>query len=110
MVFGRPTRLPVDQVLGVPDPEIQKQMYKSELANELASKLQTIYNHARNHRQSSTKHMIREYSKTIHHHLYQVGDAVWFYSPKYQKLCRPRTGSYLIVERVNDVKYKIKKL
>lgn len=41
----------------------QKQKYGSEFANELASKLQIIHNNARNQLQSSTKHMIREYSK-----------------------------------------------
>lgn len=42
------TGLPIDLVLGVPDPETQQQKYGSEFANELASKLQIIHNNARN--------------------------------------------------------------
>ena len=70
MVFGRPIFLPVDLVLGVPDPEMIRQTFGSEFANQLANKLEIIHNFARNKIQLSTKHMIKEYSKRIHQHLY----------------------------------------
>jgi hypothetical protein len=57
--------------------------------------------------------MIREYSRKVHKNLYNPGDAVWFYSPKYEphgrKLCKPWTGPYSVIQRVNDVVYKIQK-
>ena len=112
MVFGRPIYLPVDLVLGIPDYEMNKTL-GPEFANQLANKLEIIHNYARNKIQLSTKHMIKEYSKRIHQHLYEKGDTVWFYSPKYEKhgkkLCKPWTGPYVIIDRLNDVIYKIKR-
>ena len=44
--------------------------------------------------------------------LYKVGDSVWYYFPKRKvgfnpKLQRPWKGPYLVVERLNEVLFKI---
>lgn len=59
MVFGRPIYLPVDVVLAVLDPEMNRQTFWSEF----------IHNYGRNKIQLSPKHTIKEYSKRIHQHL-----------------------------------------
>jgi hypothetical protein len=59
MVFGRPINLPIDLVLGSPRPVTETPPNKAEYSFQLANKLQTIHEFARNKLQLSSKHMIK---------------------------------------------------
>lgn len=107
LVFGRPINLPIDLILGTPTPEINE-TYASEYSEQLRKKIKAIYNFARNKLQISSKNLFKEYSRKIRYNKYNVGDLVWFYSPKYplhgRELGRPCTGPFTVVKRLNDVK------
>lgn len=107
LVFGRPINLPIDLILGTPTPEINE-TYASEYSEQLRKKIKAIYSFARNKLQISSKNLVKEYSRKIRYNKYNVGDLVWFHSPKYplhgRELGRPCTGPFTVVKRLNDVK------
>lgn len=108
--FGRPINLPIDLILGTPTPEINER-YASEYSEQLLKKNEAIHNFARIKLQLSSKNIVKEYIRKIRHN--NVGDIVWFHSLQYplhgRKLCRPWTGPFTVVKRLNDVIYNIKK-
>lgn len=65
MVFGRSATLPVDLVLGRPDPEKCEQILSSEYAKNLPNKLDKIHEFARGKLKISFNNMARDYNAKI---------------------------------------------
>ena len=110
MMFGRELTLPVDMTLGRPIRD--DRLCATEHAYQLEQRLLEIHDFARKHLNISSESMKRRYDVKLHKIPYKVGDAVWYYYPKRRlgfnpKLQRPWKGPYIVVERLNDVLFKI---
>ena len=110
MMFGRELTLPVDMTLGRPIRD--DRLCATEHAYQLEKRLLEIHDFARKHLNISSESMKRRYDVKLHKIPYKVGDAVWFYYPKRRlgfnpKLQMPWKGPYIVVERLNDVLFKI---
>ena len=115
MIFGREINLPVDLVFG--QPMNQDKVFKSgdalEYVHELEIGLVKVHEFARKNMNLSSETMKKNYDCKIHHKLYNPGDPVWYY--QYQrkiglnpKLQRPWHGPYVVIDKLNDVLYRIK--
>lgn len=114
MVFGRSATLPVDLVLGRPDPEKYEQILSSEYAKNLSNKLDKIHEFARGKLKISFNNMARDYNAKIQQNSYKPGDAVWVFFPNQnmglkKKLSLKWHGPYIVLEKVNDVLYRVGK-
>ena len=110
MMFGRELTLPVDMTLGRPIRE--DRFCATEHAYQLEQKLLDIHEFARKHLNISSESMKRRYDVKLHKLHYDVGDAVWYYNPKRkvgfnQKLQRPWKGPMVVVDRLNEVLFRI---
>ena len=110
MMFGRELTLPVDMTLGRPIRD--ERLCATEHAYQLEQRLLDVHDFARKHLDISSESMKRRYDMKTYKVLYKVGDSVWYYFPKRKvgfnpKLQRPWKGPYLVVERLNDVLFKI---
>ena len=110
MMFGRELTLSVDMTLGKSIRE--DRLCATEHAYQLEQKLLDIHDFARKHLNISSESMKRRYDVRIHKIPYKVGDAVWYFHPKRKvgfnpKLQRPWKGPMLVVERLNDVLFRI---
>jgi hypothetical protein len=111
MMFGREINLPIDLLLG--KPESQKYQSATEFAYELENRIDEIHDFAREHMQNSSKRMKRNYDHNIFNNNYSKGDKVWYYKAErrpglYPKFQRPWIGPITIIDRINDVLYRIK--
>jgi hypothetical protein len=112
MMFARPASLPVDIVLGKPEPTIQQT--DIEYINNLQNKMNIIHDFARRKMQINSKKTLRDYSAKIQHNTYKEGDPVWVYYPHpkpglSRKLFRNWSGPYVISKKINDVLYRVKR-
>lgn len=110
MMLGRELTLPVDMTLGRPIRD--DRLCATEHAYQLEKKLLDIHDFARRHLNISSESMKRRYDVKVHKIPYEVGDPVWYYNPKRKvgfnpKLQRPWKGPMIIVERLNDVLFRI---
>lgn len=110
MMLGRELTLPVDMTLGRPIQE--DRLCATEHAYKLEEKLLDIHDFARKHLNISSESMKRKYDVKIHKIPYKVGDAVWYYFPRRKigfnpKLQRPWKGPMIVVERLNEVLFRI---
>ena len=114
MMFGRSVNLPIDLVIGQPKSNFIAPEYNTEYVYELSKKLEQVHQFARKHIALSSNTMKRLYDRSTNFHKYNPGDAVWLYNPVRSKglnpkLQRPWQGPFTVVERINDVIYRIKK-
>ena len=112
MMLGREIRLPIDLALGIP--ETRQSKSETDYAYELEKQLVKIHDIARKHVQICSDGMKMYYDRNINFTEFSIGDAVWFHNPVRKKgislkLQRPWKGPYLIVEKYNDILYKIQK-
>lgn len=110
MMLGREIRLPIDLALGIPETRISK--CECDYAYDLEKKLIKIHDFARKHMQVSSAGMKNYYDRNINFTEFSVGEIVWFHNPVRKqglslKFQRPWKGPYVIVEKLNDVLYKI---
>jgi hypothetical protein len=109
--FGRKLRLPCDLLFGVrPD----KERPTIDHAAYLMDHLHDIQNYARQHLKLVSDRIKTRYDRLANCAAYDVGDKVWLYrptrtkrkSPKLQSSCE---GPYKVVNRINDVVYRIQR-
>ena len=110
MMLGRELTLPVDMTLGRPIRD--ERLCATEHAYQLEQRLLDVHDFARKHLDISSESMKRRYDIKINKVPYKVGDAVWYFNPKRKvgfnpKLQRPWKGPYIIVERFNEVLFRI---
>lgn len=113
MMYGREINLPVDLLFGKPSVETGTNKNVSEYISDIENVILSIHEFARDRLSFSSDVMKRLYDHKIHHKLYNPGDPVWYYqyqrkvgrNPKFQ---RPWHGPFVVVDRLNDVLYRIK--
>jgi hypothetical protein len=112
MMFGHEINLPVDLVLGRP---FQEKVYENapDYVRDLENIVDKVHAFARSHMNMSSDVMKKTYDHKIHQKLHNSGDPVWYY--QYQrkvglnpKLQKPWHGPFVVIERLNDVMYRIK--
>ena len=110
MMLGRQIRLPSALALGIP--ETRTSICNSEYAYQLEKQLVSIHDVARKHIQLASNRMKRYYDREVNFTEYNVADAVWFHYPVRKpgvslKFQRPWKGPYVVIEKINDILYKI---
>ena len=110
--LGREVTLPVDLLLEAPPSEPQDEASFGQYAINLQERMRTAQEIAR---AKMTKQMVaqkRHYDANVRLVPYKEGDIVWLHNParkrgRSAKLSRPWTGPYLIVQKINDVNFRI---
>ena len=110
MMFGRELTLPVDMTLGRPIRD--ERLCATDHAYQLEQRLLDIHDFARNHLNISSESMKKRYDVRMHKNPYKIRDAVWYYNPKRKvgfnpKLQRPWKGPMIVVDRLNEVLFRI---
>jgi len=87
---------------------------EAEYVERLRESVETVHNFARVHQQEGSLRMKRRYDMRIVASTFGSGDLVWLHNPKRKKgispkLRRPWEGPYVVVERLNDVVYRIQR-
>ena len=113
MMFGRNMNLTIDLIIGHPENNYMYQELHSEYVYELSQKIEKIHKFAREHIMLSSNNMKRLYGRSMNFKRYNAGESVWLYSPARTrglnpKLQRPWQGPFEVLERINDVIYKIR--
>ncbi|CAG2240186.1 unnamed protein product [Mytilus edulis] len=114
MLFGREVNLPVDLILGRPETEKSPLYLKTVYAYELSKKLEVIHKFARNKLKLSSDRMKRNYDVGTKMQTFDAGDPVWLHNPRRVKGLCPKLqnnweGPYIVVNKLNDVIYRIQK-
>ena len=109
--FGREVTVPVDLVMAEP-PDGDREDNRSQYAANLQEKLKTAQEAARAHMTHQMISQKRHYDQNVRLVTYQEGDLVWRYSSqrrkgKNQKLMKPWTGPFLIINKLSEVTFRI---
>jgi hypothetical protein len=110
-VVEQELRLPCDLLFGVPP---DKERPTTDCAAEIVDHLHDIQQYARRNLKLARDRMKTRYDKLANSAGYQEGDKVWLYRPtctkgKSPKLQSSWEGPYKVVNRINDVVYRIQK-
>jgi hypothetical protein len=107
---GRDLRLPVDLLIGRPEPE----HIKSGFATELQERLETIHRFTRDHLKAQSDRMkdVDYYDQNLAGRDLHEGDPVWMHNPQRKKgltpkLIRPWKGPFVITKKINDLAFRI---
>ena len=111
MTFGRDLTLPIDSALGRPVKE--QTICATDHAYQLEQKLLEIHEFARKLLSIASDSMKRRYDLKTNYKAYKVGDPVWCFKPRRRvgynlKLQADWKGPMVIIERLNNVLYRIK--
>ena len=111
MMLGREMELPIQAVVGCPQRDRQTPV---EYVNNLQQELENAHQLPRKHLRKSTVHQKRSYAHRVNHPKFKLypGQPVWLYNPTirkgvWQKLTCPWKGPHIVLQRINDVNYKI---
>ena len=111
-VFGREIRLPCDLKFGCkPGEDLDGEDYISNLRR----RLDEIHDRVRINIERASDRMKERYDVRANEGGYQTGDQVWLFNPQRKrgyspKLQRSWEGPYQVLERINDVVYRIQKI
>lgn len=105
--FGREMRLPIDLVVQPPEPEGRAM---SQIVDETVARFRKIYRFMRTNQEAAIRRAASAYKNKILN--LKRGDLVWYLCPrqvpgKPPKLTDTWLGPYRIVDRANDVVWKI---
>lgn len=111
MTLGREVRLPVELKYG--SPETDRVVNSQEYNDILSNKLDKVHNMAREKLNISSKNMKSNYNVKLNFKTYKHGEAVWLHNAatkkgRCRKLQRSWIGPVKILNKVNDVLYRIK--
>lgn len=114
MMFGRQVTLPIELVFGSPTTNIDLPDCSEEYAFQLQNRIEKIHQFARENLQLSSDNMKRRYDKQSNILQLEHGDLVWLFNPKRSKGLCPKLqskweGPYSIIQKLNDVIFKIQK-
>ncbi|KAK3742155.1 hypothetical protein QZH41_007827 [Actinostola sp. cb2023] len=115
MMLGREAEVPLDLVMGSPQPT-EDVADASEYAQRLRQRMETVHNFAREHLNHQTERQKRYYDhRGVHHNSFNRGDPVWLHNPKRKKGRCPKLqndvyeGPFLVIDRLDDLTYRIQK-
>lgn len=112
MMLGRELRLPVDLMFGQPP---NSTATVPEYIDNLRERMNIIHEFARKNLKIESAKMKTRYDARSSHRRYEEGDHVWLYNPKKKKGLSPKLqsdwdGPYLVLRRINDVVYRIRRI
>ncbi|KAK3735802.1 hypothetical protein QZH41_007422 [Actinostola sp. cb2023] len=115
MMLGREAEVPLDLVMGSPQPT-EDVADASEYTQRLRQRMETVHNFAREHLNHQTERQKRYYDhRGVHHNSFNRGDPVWLHNPKRKKGRCPKLqndvyeGPFLVIDRLDDLTYRIQK-
>ena len=103
--------VPLDLLIGCPQDEPEGRGYPGYVES-LRESVETVDNFARVHQQEGSLKMKRWYDMHIVASTFGSGDLVWLHNPQRKKNILPKLRwpwkrPYVVVERLNDVVYRI---
>jgi hypothetical protein len=109
IMFGRELTLPIDLVLGNPEPLYQTH---SDFARQLEKKIKIVHNSVRKNIKFASETQKRKYDHRAVENSYSEGDLVWLYCPQVKpgvcsKFARHWNGPYKVLSKINDVLYRV---
>ena len=114
LMLGREVTLPVDLVMEpIPEEEQEPTNYSGYTGN-LIDDLRMIHQTAREVTNRQMVSQKRQFDKNVHMVTYEPGEVVWEHSPANKKGLSPKllmrwSGPYVVVTRLNDVNYRIRR-
>lgn len=111
VMHGNEIKLPIDLLIGKPGAEDKHDGY-NKYAKDIEEKIDTIHAIARKRILKSSNAMKKCHDRNANQMQYKAGDAVWLLDPKRKigfcsKLQRPWHGPYIVVNKINDIIYRI---
>ena len=111
VVFGRELRLPCDLEFGVPPGTPQA---VADFVFQLRENLDSTHRLVRGHLKLASDRMKTRYDVRANSAGFRVDDRVWLYNPYRKKGRNPKLqsqweGPYIVIKRINDVVYRIRK-
>ena len=112
LMFGREMRIPLDVMMGGAGDDERNY---SEFVSDLQSALETAYRDVRESLEVAQRRQKDGYDKGVKHMKFQAGDLVPRYTPQLKpgeanKFHRQWEGPFMVVERVPEVTYRVKKV
>jgi transposase InsO family protein len=112
LVFGRELRLPCDLEFGTPPGSPES---VTEYNQKLDARMGAIHQFARERLRVTSDRMKSRYDRVVTGTTFDVGDRVWLFNPRRRVGLSPKLqtkweGPYVIVTKINDVVYRIRKL
>ena len=111
MVFGKELYMPIDVMVGSPDDSSNQD--ELDYVTGLRERIEDAYDVAREHLQTSANRQKRYYDLRANESPYKPGDLVWTMNKTRKKGKCPKmqmrwNGPLVVLERINDVTYKLK--
>ena len=111
LMLGREVFLPVDVIFGKPPQEYPD---TSEYVTQLQERLQSAHEYVRVKIQRASSRQKRYYDRRANGRPYNNGDLVWLYEPNRKpgmckKLQRYWKGPFTILQKINDLLYRIQR-
>ena len=112
VMFGRELNLPIDLLYGRPPSE--KNMDTYDYVSNLKRRMANVHEFARIRMQVASDRMKRKYDIQASKDVFEVDELVWLYNPKRKKGLSPKLtcdweGPYIILKRINELLYRIRK-
>ena len=113
MVYGEEMRFPLDFIADdIEDEESPTDIFATEYILDLQENLREINKLAREQLRSAAERQKFAYDHSVHSKNYEVGDLVWRNQKKNvpgkkSKIARHWTGPWIIMEKLNEVLFKI---
>jgi hypothetical protein len=112
LMFGREIDLPVDIMFGKPE-EIRYHLPEEYVSNKI-EQMEMAFEYVRNNLAKNAVRQKRIYDLKSSGNNLEKGQKVWLFTPFQRKglsskLARKWTGPYIIIEKLGDVLFKIKK-
>ena len=109
-MLGRNLRLPIELIMERSEEESPQ--LTTSYAGQLQEKLEDVHQFARDHLQLASDKMKERYDASSQGQILDHGDAVWLHNPQRRKRVTPKLarkwqGPYVVIERINDVVYRI---
>ena len=109
LMLGRELRLPVDILYSRPEQDPPQVPYN----DMLKERMDRIYEFTRDRLQLSSDRMKRYHDVGVIYKEFKPGDPVWLYNPRRRKghtpkLQKPWEGPYTVLNRINDLVYRVK--
>lgn len=105
LMFGREVYLSNHIMFPFPKPDFLDQ---GEYATRLRETLEEVYTQARKNLQANAVKQNRDYDSRLRENSFKVGSLVYKSNTFYRKLDAPWSGSFVIVEILTPVVYKIR--
>ncbi|GBM09383.1 Retrovirus-related Pol polyprotein from transposon 412 [Araneus ventricosus] len=111
MLFGRTLRLPCNILLGRPS---ETPSSPNEYKKNLEVRLESVHAFARERIKLASERTKTRYDSTATDHHFKEGDLVWMYNPKRRRGLNPKLqqnweGPYTVVNKLNDVVYRVQR-